>query len=222
MQTVRCAMLGWGVLWVMASVAHAAQTAPTRVIKKPVLVSKTVLPTKTAVTKKPVVRKPSAPESVAPPAPPEEVVPLSAELLEVADQVYVGTMSCELGTQVVVAADPIVSGRFVMELGRQRYHMTPVLTSTGAVRLEDVHAGAVWLQLPNKSMLMSQKLGKRLADDCTGAEQTEIARALSRSPVPGILEARAPNPVPSAVVPEGGAPVVVAEPAGIAPETATK
>lgn len=218
MLSVRCVILGWGVLGVMASVSQAAQTPAIRVIKKPVLSSKVALSAKTAVIKKPVVRKPLAPE----PTPPEEVVPLSAELLEVAEQVYVGTMSCELGAHVAVTADPAAPGRFVLELERQRYHMTPVLTSTGAVRLEDSRAGAVWLQLPNKSMLMSQKLGKRLADDCTGAEQTEIARALSRSPVPGILEARAPTPAPSEAVQEQPAAVVLAEPAGVAPEAATK
>ena len=47
------------------------------------------------------------------------------------------------------------------------YRMHPVVTSTGAIRLEDQHdGGAVWLQLANKSMLMDQKAGKRLADEC--------------------------------------------------------
>jgi hypothetical protein len=32
-----------------------------------------------------------------------------------------------------------------------------VATSTGTVRLEDKQAGAVWLQIANKSMLMNQK-----------------------------------------------------------------
>ena len=44
--------------------------------------------------------------------------------------------------------------------------MHPVESRTGAIRLEDPKRGAMWLQLGNKSMLMSQKLGQRLADEC--------------------------------------------------------
>jgi len=221
MQTRPYAFMRWTLLLALVSTAHAAQTPPTSVVKKSLLSSKSAAPAKGVANKAPA-RKAVAPEPVHESAPPEDTQPLSAELQEVADQVYVGTMSCELGVRVAVAADTDVPGRFVLELGRQRFRMAPVLTTTGAVRLEDVQAGAVWLQLPNKSMLMSQKLGKRLADDCTGAEQSEIARALSRSPVPGILEARAPTPAPSEAVRKEPAAVVLAEPAGVAPETTTK
>jgi hypothetical protein len=63
-----------------------------------------------------------------------------------------------------------------------------VLTSTGAVRLEDEKSGAVWLQLANKSMLMNQKQGKRLADDCMNPDQLRVAKAMERSPQPGLLD----------------------------------
>ncbi|MFO1264905.1 MAG: hypothetical protein U1E84_16455 [Rhodoferax sp.] len=221
MQTRPNALMGWTLLLALVSTAHAAPNPPTSEVKKPLLSSKSAAPAKAAASKAPT-RKAAAPEPVHESAPPEDTQPLSAELQEVANQVYVGTMSCELGIHVAVAPDTGVPGRFLLELGRQRFRMTPVLTSTGAVRLEDVQAGAFWLQLPNKSMLMSQKLGKRLADDCTGTEQSEIARALSRSPVPGILEARAPTPAPSEAVREEPAAVVLAEPAGVTPETTMK
>jgi hypothetical protein len=66
--------------------------------------------------------------------------------------------------------------------------MVPVLSKTGAIRLEDEAAGVVWLQLANKSMLMSQKLGKRLADACVNAEQLIVARDLERNPAPSLLD----------------------------------
>ena len=36
--------------------------------------------------------------------------------------------------------------------------------------LEDPKGGAMWLQLGNKSMLISQKQGLRLADECHGGQ----------------------------------------------------
>ena len=71
--------------------------------------------------------------------------------------------------------------------------MSPVATSTGAVRLEDTKAGAVWLQIANKSMLMNQRLGQRLADECMSSEQVVVAEAIKRNPPPSVFE-----PLPAA------------------------
>jgi hypothetical protein len=127
-----------------------------------------------------------------------EQQPLSAEQLAIADKVHVGHIPCELSTHVTLTRHPQVAGRFVLEIGRQRYAMEPVVTSTGAVRLEDVTAGAVWLQLANKSMLMNQKLGKRIADECMSADQLLVAQALARSPAPSLLDAPKPAALPTA------------------------
>jgi hypothetical protein len=114
---------------------------------------------------------------------------LSPGQLSVADRVALGKMPCELSAHVIVRLDPRGAGMFVVELGKQRFFMTPVITSTGAIRLEDTEAGAVWLQLGNKSMLMSQKLGKRLADACVSPDQALVAKALESNPAPSLLEA---------------------------------
>ncbi len=133
--------------------------------------------------------------AAAAPQPVEPVAPLSADHLAVAQRVVVGQVPCELGAHVVVTAHAIEPGRFVLELGRQKFQMVPVLTSTGAIRLEDAASGAVWLQLANKSMLMDQKQGRRLADACMNAEQVAVAEAMARSPAPNLLE---PLPIPPA------------------------
>ncbi|MDR7306469.1 hypothetical protein [Rhodoferax saidenbachensis] len=117
-----------------------------------------------------------------------EPAELSPEHLAVAQRVAVGTVPCELGAQVKISAHQTWAGRFVLEHGRQKYQMAPVPTSTGAVRLEDAAGGAVWLQLANKSMLMDQKLGRRLADECMNAGQAVVAEALLRTPAPSLLE----------------------------------
>jgi hypothetical protein len=121
-----------------------------------------------------------------------EAVPLaelSNEQLDLANRVALGKMPCELGAHVTVRPDVRGAGRFVLELGKQQFAMVPVASKTGAIRLEDEAAGVVWLQLANKSMLMSQKQGKRLADACANAEQLIVAKDLERNPAPGLLDA---------------------------------
>ena len=156
---------------------------------------------------KPVVKAKRSPATAAARATlaPEVLVPvvLSSEQLAVARKVLVGKIQCELAVQVTLTADPVSAGRFVLEVGNKRYVMAPVVTSTGAVRLEDVLADAVWLQLANKSMLMSQKEGKRIADDCMNADQSLVTQALLRSPPPSLLDAP-----PAALVPVGSGGVV--------------
>lgn len=113
---------------------------------------------------------------------------LSPAELAIAQQVYVGRMACELGAFVNVSADGASPGHFMVEGRGFKYHMVPVATSTGAVRLEDAKGGAVWLQISNKSMLMNQKLGQRLADECQGAEQVVVAEAIRKNPPLSLLE----------------------------------
>ena len=75
-----------------------------------------------------------------------------------------------------------------------RFRMHPVESRTGAIRLEDPKRGAMWLQLGNKSMLMSQKLGQRLADECQSPEQLTYAETLKKNPLPSILESTPASP----------------------------
>ncbi len=113
---------------------------------------------------------------------------LSPEEQAIALRVHTGRMPCELGAFVTVTADAATPGRFHIEGKGFKYHMTPVVTSTGSVRLEDQKGGAVWLQIANKSMLMNQKLGQRLADECMSAEQTVVAESIKKNPPPSVFE----------------------------------
>lgn len=117
----------------------------------------------------------------------------STDVMAIADRVYQGRIACELGAHVTVAADPAAPGYFHVEGKNFKYYMSPVATSTGTVRLEDTKAGAVWLQIANKSMLMNQRLGQRLADECMSSEQVVVAEAIKRNPPPSVLE-----PLPAA------------------------
>lgn len=119
--------------------------------------------------------------------------------LAIAERVQVGKMPCELGASVTLTADAKSPGYFDMQGKNFSYRMFPVATSTGAIRLEDQTAGAVWLQLANKSMLMSQKQGIRLADECVSPEQMIVAQNLKLHPPASILDAPpvVANPVPA-------------------------
>lgn len=113
---------------------------------------------------------------------------LSPIELEIARSVHVGEMACELGGKVTVRALKR-DGFFLVSTHKgQRFRMHPAESRTGAIRLEDPKRGALWLQLGNKSMLMSQKLGQRLADECQSPAQVAVAQDMKDNPPPSLLE----------------------------------
>lgn len=119
-------------------------------------------------------------------------VTLTPAELETAKHVFVGDIPCELGAVVHITPHKR-EGFFIVRAGIQRFRMQPVESRTGAIRLEDPRAGAMWLQLGNKSMLMSQKMGRRLADECMNPAQAAVNEALKKNPIPSLLE-----PLPAA------------------------
>ncbi len=182
-----------------------------------VLAAPAALLAQTAAPEKSTPKAAAAPSAAAKPAAPkarapikrsaakavEEVTPidddpnvqLTAEDLEIAKRVYVGTIACELGASVTITPSDKRPGFFLVQTGKSRFRMHPVESRTGAIRLEDGRAGAMWLQLGNKSMLMSQKLGQRLADECMSPSQVTFADEMKKNPRPSILDA----PVPAGV-----------------------
>jgi hypothetical protein len=123
---------------------------------------------------------------------------LSPAELEVARAVHVGVMTCELGASVTV--EPARrEGFFLVGIHKGlRFRMHPIVSRTGAIRLEDPKRGAMWLQLGNKSMLLSQKQGKRLADECQSPSQVQVAAAMKMNPPPSLLEPLPPEAPASA------------------------
>jgi hypothetical protein len=119
--------------------------------------------------------------------PPSASDPMSQDLA-IAQQIHQGLMPCEMGASVRVQADAAAPGYFHVQGKGFRYRMYPVRTSTGALRLEDKKAGAVWLQLANKSMLMDQKKGRRVADDCAHPEQVAYGQDMKTHPPPSLFD----------------------------------
>lgn len=108
----------------------------------------------------------------APPQPAEVTLStLTDEQITSADRVLVGKTRCDMNESVQLTAMPEQRGYFKLEYKGKAYVMAPEVTKTGAVRLEDKKNGLVWLQIPAKSMLMNNKLGQRMADNCLAQGQ---------------------------------------------------
>jgi hypothetical protein len=114
--------------------------------------------------------------------------PVSEEVLSIAQRVHVGQIPCELGASVHLSAVAAAPGYFQVSGKGFRYRMKIVATTTGAIRLEDSKAGAVWLQLANKSMLMDQKNGRRVADECAHPDQVAFAKEMVNNPPPALID----------------------------------
>lgn len=178
-------------LWIAPVLALAQTGAPAKVTSKAATKSSSAAKTSPAAVRRAALKVV------------EEVTPIDADLniklsaddIELAKRVYVGIIPCELGAKVLIAANDKRLGFFTVETKQQRFNMHPVESRTGAIRLEDPKAGAIWLQLGNKSMLMSQKLGQRLADECMSPAQITFADDLKKNPSPGILDAPPAPPV---------------------------
>ncbi len=149
---------------------------------------------------------------------------LSPELLSVAQRVFTGRIPCELGHNIALLPDPAAPGYFVITTGKERYRLQPVPTTTGAIRLEDKARGGVWLQLANKSMLLDEKNGRRLADDCMSPAQKQFAEAMKTAPPPsilGILPGTVPNAEPLPQPPEASAASAASDAPATAPAAPT-
>ncbi len=171
--------------------AAGAQTAPagtTKVAPKPAPKSAPKESTKVAKKSPSRVEAKSTANQMATGIMAAEAALTPAELA-IAGRVYTGKLPCELGAFVTLTPDPKTPGYFDVQIKTLKFRMFPIETTTGAIRLEDKNAGAVWLQLANKSMLMNQKLGQRLADACMNPAQMAVADALEKNPGRSILDA---------------------------------
>ena len=121
---------------------------------------------------------------------------VTANQLDIAARVLTGKADCESNQYVDVDAIAAQPGHFKVGFKNVSYTMTPEETTTGAVRLEDKKSGVVWLQIPSKSMLMSQKIGQRMVDGCTHSEQRaaiDSATNAATNATPNAAKPAAPN-----------------------------
>jgi hypothetical protein len=96
--------------------------------------------------------------------------------------VYEGRMACDDNVFVVVIEDKKIRNNFDVLVGKAHYKTKRIPTDSGAIRLEAKAQSIVWLQMANKSMLLNEKAGKRLANNCRNETQKAAETALLAMP----------------------------------------
>jgi hypothetical protein len=133
----------------------------------------------TAAPAKPVAKKTAkAKAAKAPPKPVVDLTPAAGpEQIDAAQRVFYGMYDCELGDKVEVIADEKHPSYVEVKHIKADYTMKPVLSSTGAIRLEDVRGETLMVQIAAKSMLLNTKTGHRIVDACVSPKQREMMDA---------------------------------------------
>jgi len=114
----------------------------------------------------------------APPAP--TLADASPEQVEASEQVIYGHYECEFRQSIDVDPNGQHHGYVDVRHGKAHYVTRPVVSTTGAVRLEDVKGQILLVQIPTKSFLLDVKAGRRLVNDCTSPRQREAVEEQTR------------------------------------------
>jgi hypothetical protein len=125
-----------------------------------------------------------SPASAARPSPHKPAAPAlgraTPEQIAASERVFYGHYECEFQQSLDIDPNAQNHGYVDVRHGKVRYVTRPVLSSTGAVRLEDVKGQVLLVQIPVKSFLLDVKAGRRLVDDCVSPRQREAVDEISR------------------------------------------
>ncbi|MEO7115033.1 MAG: hypothetical protein ABIZ18_04170 [Caldimonas sp.] len=108
------------------------------------------------------------------PAPVFAVPDAQPEQVKAAELVYYGMYDCEFSQTVNITQSSKYPAYVDLKHGKNDWLMKPVLSSTGAIRLEDVRGETLMVQISSKSMLLNVKTAHRIVDDCMSAKQREL------------------------------------------------
>ncbi|MDI1260919.1 hypothetical protein [Aquabacterium sp.] len=176
---IRTAAITVGILLGMTAGAFSSQAhAATDPASKPVAKAKAKAKTKSA-KKGPVA---------------EKFVPLpeaSPEQMDAAKRVLIGRYECEFGKKMLIDANDTNLGYFNLRQDKQTWVVKPVLSSTGAIRLEDTKDTVLLIQILTKSMLLNVKTGRRLVDGCVHEVQRAAEEELRKNPPKSVFDAPA-------------------------------
>src|SRR5215831_4497170 len=123
------------------------------------------------------IKQPAKTSAKTPAKPAFTVADASPDQVKAAELVYYGAYDCEFNQSVHVVQSPKYPAYADVKFGKESWLMKPVLSSTGAIRLEDVRGETLMVQIASKSMLLNVKAGKRLVDECLSPKQHEIVDA---------------------------------------------
>lgn len=119
--------------------------------------------------------KAAKPAKAAKAAPAPKALPVaSQEQLDAAERTLFGKYDCEFDQKIDIGMNPKTPGYVDVAYKGKTFTMKPVMSSTGALRLEDVTGRTLMLQIANKSMLMDTKVGQRMVDNCVHPDQAKF------------------------------------------------
>jgi hypothetical protein len=144
-------------------------------------------PAAKASAKKPAPKKMAKKPAAAAAAAAPTLAAASAEQQNAAAVAHLGNYACEFKQTVKVSNNNLAPGYIDVSYKGQTWVMKPLLSSTGALRLEDVKERMLMLQIANKSMLMDTKSGQRVVDGCQHEKQLAFERTLKGGSTEGML-----------------------------------
>jgi hypothetical protein len=127
---------------------------------------------------KPAATKPAAKKAA--PAADKPLAPADEAQMQAAERAHLGDYECDFSQSIHVSMNPKNPGYVDVKFKGKVYTTKPVLSSTGALRLEDVKGVGLMLQIANKSMLMDTRAGVRLVDACTHEKQRAFVAAQTK------------------------------------------
>ena len=168
-----------------AAPAKAAATPSAKTTPKPAAKTPPKAPAKT----------PRAAKSKTPPPPPPPVALVlpaaEPEQVVAAEKVYYGVYDCEFKQTIHIGSSEKNFAYVDVKHGKSDYVMKPVLSSTGAIRLEDVRGETLMVQISSKSMLLNVKTAQRIVDECVSPKQRELMEAARAAKAAEAAEAAA-------------------------------
>ena len=161
-----------------------------------------------------------------PPKPELTLPPAPGEQLAAAAMAHYGNYECEFDEKITIDVNRKFDGYLDVVHRKNTWTMKPVLSQTGALRLEDVRGRMLMLQIANKSMLMDTKIGQRVVDNCVHPKQREAManrktedESIGIDPVKAAAAAAAVEAAAAASAAAASAPAAAA-PAASAPASA--
>jgi len=103
--------------------------------------------------------------------------PAGGEQVAAASLTHFGDYLCERGERLSVTINRAHDGFVDVAFQGLVHTMRPVLSHTGAIRLEDVRGRMLVVQIPTKSMMFDTRLGRRVVDGCLHEAQRQAAAA---------------------------------------------
>jgi len=102
-------------------------------------------------------------------------------------EVWTGAYVCEHAEKLQLRPDA-VPDHLDLQWKGQHWSLRQVDSKSGAMRFEDADARVVWIQLANKSMLLDQRQGRRLLDECQHDVQVQTAAQMKHNPPPALFD----------------------------------